>query len=154
MKLKVVELKDKLKDVQRPVYGTKVVLVQRLLEFKEEKDSQLLLTSDLQLIHDKSTSKPSASQTFSLERIDHNISDIEEEEKSIDSDINKNARQTSNRIKLKRYNNYWILLFIIKIGSYKYWTHIETFDNEHLALNKMESEEWKFRRNYIESLFF
>ena len=106
MKLKVVELKDKLKDVQRPVYGTKIVLVQRLLEFKEEKDSQLLLTSDLQLIHDKSTSTPSASQTFSLERIDHNISDIEEEEKSIDSDINKNARQTSKRIKLKRYNNY------------------------------------------------
>ena len=34
------------------------------------------------------------------------------------------------------------------LGSYKYWTQEETFDNEECALNKIEKD-WKYRRNYL-----
>ena len=37
MKLKVTELKEELKKLNLPVYGTKLILVQRLLEYKSRK---------------------------------------------------------------------------------------------------------------------
>jgi hypothetical protein len=37
VKLKVTELKEELKKLKLPIYGTKLILVQRLLEYKSRK---------------------------------------------------------------------------------------------------------------------
>ena len=83
LKMKVSELKEELKRIKKPVYGTKLILIGRLLDYKQANNFQEI-----------STSTPSSSQSFSfaLERIEHNISDIEEEE---DNNETKNAKKTS-----------------------------------------------------------
>ena len=48
LKLKVSDLKLELKAIKLPQYGTKLILVQRLLDYKEKIETQQILTSNLQ----------------------------------------------------------------------------------------------------------
>ena len=47
LKLKVSDLKLELKAIKLPQYGTKLILVQRLLDYKEKIETQQILTSNL-----------------------------------------------------------------------------------------------------------
>ena len=80
-KLKVSELNEELKKYKLPVYGTKVVLIQRLLNFKD--DSNKLSGQVESQDNCGSASTPLSSQTsfsYSLQRIEHDISHIDEDE--------------------------------------------------------------------------
>ena len=95
-KYKVIELKEEVKKINKPIYGTKTVLIHRLLSFKGEQCNQKLLTKNLQLISFVS-STPCCSQNTQLERIDPNISSIQEETILKETDTGKDKRP-SNKI--------------------------------------------------------
>ena len=76
LKLKVSDLKLELKAIKLPQYGTKLILVQRLLDYKEKTETQQILTSNSlnnqsQLIPTSSSSFPFTSDQF--ERVSVNL---------------------------------------------------------------------------------
>jgi hypothetical protein len=92
VKLKVTELKEEFKKLKLPIYGTKLILVQRLLEYKSRKS---------QTNEDESppASTPISSQSFfsySLERLEHEISDVD-----VDADVDE-ATNLTMKIKEKK----------------------------------------------------
>ena len=71
LKLKVTELKLELKAIKQPQYGMKLILVQRLLDYKEKISLQQILTSNLR--NNQSQSIPTSSSNFSLLVINMNV---------------------------------------------------------------------------------
>ena len=64
LKLKVSDLKLELKAIKLPQYGTKLILVQRLLDYKEKIETQQILTSNL--LNNQSQLIPTSSSSFSF----------------------------------------------------------------------------------------
>jgi|688.fasta_scaffold2361292_1 hypothetical protein len=104
-KLKVNQLKDELRKVNKAIYGTKTVLIQRLLNYKKELTEMALVDQsnqavtvilDSSSVNDIIHSTPSSSQTFSYElRLENAIiSDIEED---VVNEKNKEDKERKKR---------------------------------------------------------
>ena len=112
LKLKVKDLKEELKKVKQPVYGTKILLIQRLLLYKEnQKDVNVSLESESALASASGSASASSSQNFcynlNLENVTQNISDVEEDVSNAATD---ETRKTPKESKLEI--NYEKLLII------------------------------------------
>ena len=150
IKLKVSELKEVLKKYKLPIYGIKIVLIQRLLNFKD--DSNKLNGQEESQEVNCSASTPMSSQTsfsYSLHRIEHAISDIDEDVSEENSPIIKKKDKKKRTYKLVlEWLISMIILILIILGIYKYWTEIEKFETEDLAYDSLKSD-WKYINNYI-----
>ena len=99
LKLKVTDLKLELKAIKQPQYGTKLILVQRLLDYKEKLATQQILRSNLQ--NSQSQSIPTSSSNISFtsdqhERVSVNLEIVEESSSSERENNNKNNLYINN----------------------------------------------------------
>ena len=109
LKLKVTDLKLELKAIKQPQYGTKLILVQRLLDYKEKLATQQILTSNLQNSQSQSIPTSSSNILFTSDQYERVSVNLEIVEESSSSESEAKTRKTR---------------------VYKYWSHVETVESE------------------------
>jgi hypothetical protein len=137
IKLKVSELKEVLKKYKLPIYGIKVVLIQRLLNFKD--DSNKLNGQEESQEVNCSASTPMSSQTsfsYSLHRIKHAISDIDGDVSEENSPIIKKTDKKKNGFHLQIVDGTKVCTFV---SQNKTMSLAYTWLKENGIINKIDN---------------